>query len=362
MKITVMGGGNGAHAMSADLSLAGHQVTMFELPQFSSSIAAVQALREIAVYGETCVAQGREGVAKIHEVTTDPARATEESDLMFMCVPAFGQLKFMEAIAPHLRDGQVIVIMPGKFGALAFRKLLEEKGVTADVALCEAESLIYSTRLRGPARVWIMGYKKQLKFSCLPSSKVGSALGVVNKVFPQLIPCANVLETSIFNPGIIMHPSSVLLNVVKIEQLGSYKYSAYDITPSMANLMEAMDAERMAIAKSLDLEPLSIKDILHRFYGASNKSIYDAIRTADAYQVQFAPDSVEARYVTEDVPFGLVPIVGLGKMTGASTCALETVVNLAGFVLKRDFWTTGRTLDEIGLAGLTQQEILAKVG
>ena len=33
-KIAVLGGGNGAHAMAADLALKGYEVSMCEIPEF----------------------------------------------------------------------------------------------------------------------------------------------------------------------------------------------------------------------------------------------------------------------------------------------------------------------------------------
>lgn len=40
-KTAVLGGGNGAHAMAAELTLKGHLVTLFELPQFKGGMKKV---------------------------------------------------------------------------------------------------------------------------------------------------------------------------------------------------------------------------------------------------------------------------------------------------------------------------------
>ena len=36
-KVTVIGGGNGAFATAADLTIRGNQVTLFELPRFAAA-------------------------------------------------------------------------------------------------------------------------------------------------------------------------------------------------------------------------------------------------------------------------------------------------------------------------------------
>lgn len=52
-KVTVIGGGNGGFATAADLTIRGHQVTLFELPQFSSGLSEVIKTRRHR-YGSLC--------------------------------------------------------------------------------------------------------------------------------------------------------------------------------------------------------------------------------------------------------------------------------------------------------------------
>jgi opine dehydrogenase len=49
--IAVLGGGNGAHAIVADLTFAGYEVTLFEFPQFKSNVQKVLETREIIKEG-----------------------------------------------------------------------------------------------------------------------------------------------------------------------------------------------------------------------------------------------------------------------------------------------------------------------
>ena len=41
-KITIIGAGNGGFAAAADLTMRGHQVTLFEMPEFADSIREIQ--------------------------------------------------------------------------------------------------------------------------------------------------------------------------------------------------------------------------------------------------------------------------------------------------------------------------------
>ena len=63
----------------------------------------------------------------------------------------------------------------------------------------------------------------------------------------------------------------------------------------------------------------------------------------------------------EDVPMGLVPISALGKAAGVPTPIIDSVITLAGALVKQDFWQTGRTLKSLNIAGLTREELLARL-
>ena len=45
--VTILGGGNTAFAVSANLSLRGHEITLFELPDQASNIDAIRESRQI---------------------------------------------------------------------------------------------------------------------------------------------------------------------------------------------------------------------------------------------------------------------------------------------------------------------------
>ena len=66
-----------------------------------------------------------------------------------------------------------------------------------------------------------------------------------------------------------------------------------------------------------------------------------------------APGALDARYVTEDVPYGLVPIAELGRRAGVPTPVAHALTMFASAALGRDFITEGRTLARMGLEGRT---------
>src|SRR5262245_60187631 len=139
MRVAVLGGGAGGHAVAAECTWAGHEVTLVEMPDFASTIEAVRRTGVVEVLG-----RGRDPVpARLAGVTTDVAKAVPQADIVFIIVPCFGHEPMARACAPHLRDGQRVVFFGEGSGALVMRKVLRDAGVRADVLLGETNTLPY---------------------------------------------------------------------------------------------------------------------------------------------------------------------------------------------------------------------------
>ena len=95
--VTVLGGGNTAFALAADLALAGHLVRLAELPAMHETVEPIQGSRTIALNGV-----GHTGEARLADVTTDIAAAVDGADLILLAVPAYAHRPFAEACARHL--------------------------------------------------------------------------------------------------------------------------------------------------------------------------------------------------------------------------------------------------------------------
>ncbi len=73
------------------------------------------------------------------------------------------------------------------------------------------------------------------------------------------------------------------------------------------------------------------------------------------------PSSIESRYITEDLPYGLVPMSQLGDVLGVETPLIDAIITLGSYVCDRDFWSEGRTLAKLGLEGLDDAEIMSYI-
>jgi opine dehydrogenase len=351
-RVAILGAGNGAHAMAGHLGIQGVLIRLYN--KFEEEIVAMRKEGGVTVEGVV------EGFGPVELATTDPAPVVGWADVIMVVVPAFAHRFMAETCAPHLRDGQIVVLNPGRTGgALEFANVLREKGVRAHVRVAEAQTLIYACRISGPARVRIMGLKRRVPVAALPASDTPHVLEVVQQLFPEFTPAASVLETSFDNIGAVFHPATMILNANRIEAGEDFDFYQ-GMTPMVAGFLEVVDRERMAVAAAYGVAVESAADwLLQTYEGIVGDNLYERIQSNHAYAGIKAPKTLNVRYITEDVPCSLVPIVSFAEAAGVSTPASEGIVDISCGLLGRDFWTEGRNRENLGLAGLGVAEIKA---
>lgn len=362
MKIAVLGGGNGAHAFSADLTLGGNEVHMCELPQFKHNIdPIIEQNNEIEITGVA-----RTGVAKIAKVTTDIKEAIEGVELINIPIPAFGQENFYKAMAPHLEDGQIIVTHPGNYGALRLSHMLKNMGIKKKVTIADASTLVYTCRRFGPAKVRVNGFKKNVKIAALPATDTSKVLEVMDKIIPgRFVPGTNVLEIALENGNAQFHTPIMTLNTGRIEDTkGEFLFYIEGATPSVAHIVQVLSDENIAVGNALGLDIMDPKDSLREMYGAHGETMYEAFQDTKPYHdrvCESAPSRMDNRYISEDTPYGLVPLTSIGELIGIPTPISNLFIDLASLINQTDYRETGLKVDELGLAGLNKEEIIKKV-
>jgi len=311
-------------------------------------------------------AGGKTGFVKITgKVTSNMKEAVQGVDLIMLVVPSHVRESFARLLAPHVEEGQTIVVWPGYFGALFVAKVFKDMGVEKDVTICETESLIYTCRKTGPAQIFVTGKKEKMLVSALPATRNKTVIEDLKKIYPKLVPAQNVLETTFANVNPPLHPQSILLNLYRVERkfypysevMGGPFYSSYDVTPGMAAVMEAVDREKNALGEKFGLKIATLKDTLFAFYGATGKDLYETILNCYAYQAQTGPTSLKHRYVAEDVPFALVPFASMGNQIGVPVPTINGMAAIACAATRIDYWSKGLTMEKLGLAGKTVEEI-----
>jgi opine dehydrogenase len=352
--ITVIGAGHGGKAMAAHLALMGFPTTLYN--RTPDHIAAIRELGGIDLESSE---SGLRGFCRLAYVTSNIEEAIEKAEMIMVVVPSSAHSDIARACAPYLKDGQIVVLHPGRTcGAIEFAKVLHDQHCTADVTISEAETFIYASRSDGPAQARIFRIKEALPLAALPATRTRLVLDRIHEAYPQFIDGGNVLQTGLNNMGAIFHPALTLLNSGWIESThGDYQFYIDGVTPSVARVLETLDRERVTVASSLGIRARTAIEWLKLAYDATGENLHEAIHNQPGYYGIKAPPTLNHRYIFEDVPMSLVPIASLGQRYGVAVQGMDSIIRLACIIHRTDYWRRGRTLEKLGFNNLSVAEL-----
>lgn len=343
--IGILGAGNSGLALAGHLAFVGHDVVLWNRTNSDS-------LRAVSVAGDICLGGEIECQAKIPLATTVLEQVMERSALLIITTPASAHRDIAAAMAPYINDGHTILLSPGRtFGALEFKRTFNSLGVAEGYCLGEAQSVIHASRVQHGNFVTIYGIKHDVPIAPLAAEQTDVLLASLPDCLKPIYRLVrSTLDTGFGNVGMILHCAPVLMNAGWIESRHTEFLYYYDaITPSVARLLEKLDAERQKVAGAVGARTASLCEWLGEVYGVTGDSLYECIQANDRYAKISAPRSLNHRYLFEDVPTGLVPIEAVGQMFGIPTPLTSLIIGLAEAALETDFRGSGRNIQNLGL-------------
>ncbi|MFQ5794665.1 MAG: NAD/NADP octopine/nopaline dehydrogenase family protein [Candidatus Bipolaricaulia bacterium] len=345
MKIAVLGAGPGGLAAAAALAHQGFDVNVFNRSQ--KRIRPVQEAGGVQIDG----AYGGEFVP-LPVVSDDPKEALSGRQLFMIMTPAYGQEYMARMVIPYLEPGKMLLLCSGSAGSLCVAQLLDDADIDYldDVLIAETVTLPQSARLVDEASLRIK-LPAQLRTAAFPATNTPRAIEFLEGIL-NVFAAANVFDTGLNNPNFIIHPAPMLLNYAEIERR-DLKLSIMNegMTPGVLRCMDAVDTEKQALLTALEIEPITVDD-LYRELGSS-PSVY-----REPGEPMGLRDRIWRRYVEEDVPYGSVMMSSLGSLLGVSTPVCDGINAVLSVVEERDYWTEGRTVDKLGIDGMTRAELI----
>jgi len=353
IRVAVIGAGHGGKAMAAEMASRGHQVSLYNRSYDKIEVIGIRGGIELQTE------DGRVTFARLRTITDEVGEALAEATLIMVVVPASGHRDVALSAAPYLRDDHIVVLHPGRTGgALEFKQALLESDCPSNPIICEAETFLFAARSTGPAEARIFRTKYSVPIAAFPATRSEEALATLSQVYSQFILAKNVLHTSLNNMGAIFHPALTLLNAGWIEaRKGDFEFYSDGVTPATARVLAALDRERVTVAAAVGIRAQTARDWLERAYRARGDDLHEAMHANPGYEGIKAPKSLRHRYIFEDVPCSLVPIANIGLQYGVDTTSIHAIVNLANIVHATDFWRTGRTLERLGIKGVSVSEL-----
>ncbi len=354
-RVAIIGAGIGGVYLAAELGIAGFKLRLHDIDD--AKLADIRAFGGLDVEGE------RSGFAPVERATGDLRPAVEDADVIIIVTGGNAQATVARSLAPLLRDGQIILLIQGNTGgSLIARRALDEAGCRAAVEIAEMDNYPYSCRRLAPTRIRPIVAKRWLQIAAFPGNRIAAVHRRLAPLFPQAVAAPNALYTGFTNANAMLHVANCVANAARIERGESYRFYAEGVTPAVARLYQAINSERVAVAAALGASVPSLEDWFDRVYGVREANLVETCRrltydSAGPYQATGTPSSLDHKFITEDVPTGLIPMSALGAAAGVATPAIDALIELVRSMTGKDFAAEARTLARLGLGGMSASEL-----
>ena len=352
MEIAVLGGGHGCYAAAAELSEKGHTVRLWR-----RDAAALQPLLETSSIHVKDFRGERD--IELALATNDLEQAVSGAELLVMPLPAHTHLSLAPQLAPLLRDGQVVFFPPGTFASFIFAKAMQEAGNTADVSFAETGTLPYLARKHGPRNVVCSGYATRLPTGVFPAKNSAHAFSVIRQAYPAIEEIEDALSGALMNAGCIIHPPLIMMNAGPLEHFEAWDIHNEGTQPAIRRVTTALDQERMNIREALGYKaphfPLADHYATEGDEWMYGRAAHEKLTDSGDWREHIV--LTEHRYMTEDTALGLSFLVSVGRWSNTACSVAEGFLAIASAITDTDLYGSGRTLENLGLAGLSKDDM-----
>jgi opine dehydrogenase len=273
---------------------------------------------------------------------------------IFIAVPSYGHASILAELKKYDLTKHIIVALAGNFFSLVARKEINA-GLIVD-----ASASPYASRLVGP-KVAVSGIKDVLPVAALQSVQSDQVNAIKAALPMRLDWLSNVLALGFSCVNGVLHPLIVLMNAALVQAGEDWLLYVDGVTPEVGEQIEAMDKERVAGAAAFDLKIMTFLTYHNTVYSSNYSTVYEFAQNSPPHKTIFGPKAMDDRSLSEDVPYLLVPWEALFNVAGVKTPIMTWVIDEASRLNNVNYRAKGRTLEKLGLAGLSLEEIKGKV-
>lgn len=340
VKVGIAGAGSIAFGTAALLCANGHDPMLWS--------PSGEGTKELAA-GAELAALGALEVTCAPRIAADAAALAQENDVLVIALPGYGHKMVMDALAPHIRNGQHVIISSHmSLGAIYLSGLLEKRGVTAPITAWGTTAI--TGRRQSGTEVKVNTVRKLIDLCTVPEDSSAEALALCVRLFGERFqPRDGLLAISLSNLNPQNHMGIALGNMTRMEH-GETWGQGQNVTPNVGRLLEALDEERLAIAGALGLDVRTIFEHFHLSFHVPVSSISEMNQKMhEQGNGGTGPATADSRYVTEDVPYGLALTVALGDLTGRPAELHRAGIRIFSAMYGRDFLAENELLDALDL-------------
>lgn len=384
LQIVVCGGGNGAQTMAAMAGTVTDHVSLYFSPKYKSRADELQnqiIKNDNKLIVHTISAPNPTVKGNIKTVTTDPSAVIPDADVIIISLPGDKHEAVINEIAPYL-ESQIVCFLPGTsaLDLKMIRTALGEKSESvfaSGLTYAATKTLPWSTRQHVLGEMHVRGTKGKVEVTVFPSNS--HTRSIVLDILDVLHshPCATTgyamsehwLEATYIPYNYCGNP--ILHSGFMYGMWKDWNGEEYDTPPKfyhgatqeVIDILEGLWNDLKTIQEDLSralgmVEPPNrLQHLRSMMYGKYEDSITDprtllsTFKTNEAYTYTVHPmkklengkfvPNFYTRQLTEDIPFGLVPMKGTGDILGTKTPTLDAVLLWAQEKIGKSYMVDG---------------------
>ncbi len=379
MKITIVGAGNAGSACAFMAAEAGHKVTLLKTSNRITHDDHFETM--VKNKGIYCIDNTKNGhftdsvndaektFQPLELITRDPKAAIAGAEVVMIFIQTTYHQALAEKIAKYFTNKQLVILIPGYGGSIFYNQHCNNNPIFA-----EGESTPNDARVVEPGTVKVLFKNVRNSLSFFPAARASEGMPVAARLFPAYnIETSSVrkhiFESALHNPNIIVHTIGMYVMYPMLEYCAKhhpdevpYMYRDALSTEMAWQMIEKLDAEKMAVLKALGCKPTPYLDAClfrnEEDLSQNPRAVFESYKMSSPP----GPYSFDNRYITEDVPMGLVLLSSLGEKLAINMPECNRLIAMCGGILARDFYKEGRTLHSLGLGELTKEGLLDFIG
>lgn len=346
MNVAIIGCGNVGVSIAADLSIRGHNVSLIKT-SFPNGPVFDRLLEKKSILIKE---NGTYSTGIIGNISHDLC-SVSDSEMVILTTQSTYHDRVIGDMGKYLRKNQTVVCICSYMSSFYFMKHCYELPVIVETTgpylegrtdVCDIpEEVVFRVGCR------LSKVPVSLFNSCDPCETMRK----IQELYPGFVYEYNTIESALLNPNMVLHTVGSIMSISRIEYSDGdfcmYREAYSRKNESIVRLMLALDKEKMDVLKSLRCKPVDILTA-SGFLGDKVESFYKYSESEDRAK---SPSSVTSRYITEDVPQGLVLMESIASRAGVSVPITSSLINISGAALGCDFRSAGRTLARLGATG-----------
>lgn len=338
MKICIVGFGNIGSTLAANLSINGHDVSVY------SSSNMGRKLDYELIEMETGVAKN----IQIGIVTNNLEDAVSGCEIIFVTYPSFMLTKFAEKLIGVLEQPTKICVVPGTGGAEYLMKKLVEHGHN----LFGLERVPYIARIVEKNKSTMFSKKKSIRVaSVIPYHAVCIADTLSKLLKMRVDPINNYLTISLTPSNSILHTSR-LYSLFKNYSSGIYYdtvalfYEDWSDDSSYWLIELDKEVENLVSHLPKEIDMSEFKSIREHYESSSVDEMTKKISSIDSFKGILTPmlrkeegyiPDFSSRYFTEDFPYGLLILKSFSMILDIETPVMDRVIYWAQRYLNKEY-------------------------